>query len=414
MKSAQLAIVGVTHAERFALWRTSFNRGQREVVPRCASPYARLCGKPPVVQSPCCLTIASMAALSIALFWALPARGQGLYSIADVGVLPGGTFSQANSLNNLGQVVGVSSSANGIRGFRYDAGGLVDLGVVPGGASSIAYAINDVGQIVGQSGTAAAPRAFMYQNGAMSSLGVLAGGTISRASDVNNASQVVGYSDTGSGASRVFVYENGVMSDLGVPAGATSSQPTALNDRGEIVGTYTAVAAYGSFLYSAGVFQLLPQLPGGATVSAADISNRGQITGTFGTSASYHAFRFSDGAFEDLGAFAGGLFSVGRAINDAGLVVGEASSPSGGFHAALFASGGPIDLNALVLEGSEWSLNSATGINASGQISGFGTFRGVLHGFVLTPVPEPSSMALLGAGIGLLASWRMRRRSTLS
>ena len=139
MKSAQLAIVGVTHAERFALWRTSFNRGQREVVPRCASPYARLCGKPPVVQSPCCLTIASMAALSIALFWALPARGQGLYSIADVGVLPGGTFSQANSLNNLGQVVGVSSSANGIRGFRYDAGGLVDLGVVPGGAPTMEY-----------------------------------------------------------------------------------------------------------------------------------------------------------------------------------------------------------------------------------------------------------------------------------
>jgi hypothetical protein len=89
------------------------------------------------------------------------------------------------------------------------------------------------------------------------------------------------------------------------------------------------------------------------------------------------------------------------------FVVGEASSPSGGFHAALFASGGPIDLNALVLEGSEWSLNAATGINASRQISGFGTFRGALMDSFLTPVPEPSSMALFGAGIGLLASWRM-------
>jgi probable HAF family extracellular repeat protein len=181
--------------------RTRCNRGQGEAVRRCAPSDARFRAKPLVGQSPRCLTIASIAALSIVLFSASPARAQGLYSIEDVGVLPGGTFSQANGLNNLGQVVGASSSANGIRGFRYGAGGLVDLGVVPGGASSIAYAVNDVGQIVGQSGTAAAPRAFLYQNGTMSSLGVLPGGTISHASDVNNAGQVVGYSDTGSGAS---------------------------------------------------------------------------------------------------------------------------------------------------------------------------------------------------------------------
>src|SRR3982751_5502634 len=113
-----------------------------------------------------------------------------------------------------------------------------------------------------------------------------------------------------------------MLIDLTGPVGSTSSEATAINDRGQIVGTYTAPGAYGSFLYSAGAFQLLPQLPAGATVTAVDINNRGQITGTFGTSASYHAFSFSNGAFEDLGAFPTALFSVGRALNDAGTVVG--------------------------------------------------------------------------------------------
>ena len=347
------------------------------------------------------------AAISLLLITALPVRGQALYSIEDIGVLPGGSFSQAHALSSEGQVVGFSSSATGIHAFQYGRSGLVDLGVIPGGTSSIAYSINDEGKIVGQSGTAATPRAFLYQGGVMSSLGVLPGGTVSFASDINNAAEVVGYSNTGTTASHAFVYRDGLMTDLVGPLGSTSSQANAINDRGDIVGTYTSAGTYGSFIYSGGVFQLLPQLPNGATATAVDLNTFGQITGTFGTSASYHAFSFSDGVMTDLGAFPGGLFSVGRAINDAGAIVGEAAIRTGGFRAALFATGGPIDLNTLVLNGSEWSLDSATGINGSGQISGFGTFGGVLHAFLLTPIPEPSTYALMVAGLLPLA-WRMR------
>jgi hypothetical protein len=68
-----------------------------------------------------------------------------------------------------------------------------------------------------------------------------------------------------------------------------------------------------------------------------------------------------------------------------------------------------LDLNDLIPAGSGFTLEYAQGINDAGQITDIGTIDGAMHAYLLTPVPEPSSLvlAVLG-GLVLLGygGWR--------
>ena len=71
----------------------------------------------------------------------------------DLGTLPGGGDSYAISINDLGQIVGFAYNSSGkMRATLFDptgGGNNIDLGTLPGGSSSVAYSINNAGQIVG-------------------------------------------------------------------------------------------------------------------------------------------------------------------------------------------------------------------------------------------------------------------------
>lgn len=101
-----------------------------------------------------------------------------------------------------------------------------------------------------------------------------------------------------------------------------------------------------------------------------------------------------------------GYVAHAAAVNNSGIVVGQYNVPGeegnltgNAQHAFMWKAGsGFFDLNHLLAPGSDWILNSADGINSSGQIVGMGFLNGELHHYILnttaSDLPQRSYLAL--------------------
>jgi probable HAF family extracellular repeat protein len=354
-------------------------------------------------------------------------------TIAALGTL-GGTSSYATAINDAGQVVGYSTNAAGIdHAFLYSGGVLNDLGTF-GGTSSMAYGINNSGQIVGTVDFSypVGSEAFLDSGGVGTIIGnanTIPFGPLSTANAINSSGQVAAvgiyYSSMSGPVTAGYLYSGGTSTYLPLPSGGTcldlrigAPMPcggvvSAINDSGQVVGTvpgnYQDNAVDEATSYSGGLWTVV--VPDLFYSGANGINNAGQIVGFYAIvqgsqygaeDGGQDAFLLSAaGQFTDLGpGDALGINAQGQVVGYSGYVAGAPINT-----AFLYSGGMLINLNSLLPSNSGWDLQEATAINDSGQIVGYGTFDGETQAFLpntAATVPEPCSLALLGAGAAFI------------
>jgi probable HAF family extracellular repeat protein len=300
--------------------------------------------------------------------------------IIDLGTLPeGGYESFANAVDSRGQVVGIALNtvpdAYSMTGFAYQTraflwqnGVMQDLGTL-GGPDAMATSINERGQIVGVSYTSSTPTqaepcvlsgfglttgAFLWENGKMVSLGSL-GGTCTLANFApNGRGQIVGEGSlTGDQDASAFLWEHGSIRQLGGSFGGHFTGAIAINDRGEAIGFAT--------------------LPGDTRSRAALWTQAGNIVdlGVVDNDPCSYASALN-AQTQVVGSSAPGCNFSGFAVR-----------------AFLWENGSIVDLNTLIPSGSALHLQFAETINDRGEIAGTGVDAlGNVHAFLLIPCGE--------------------------
>ena len=155
-------------------------------------------------------------------------------------------------------------------------------------------------------------------------------------------------------------------------------------------------------MWQNGVMTALGGLAEQGTASHAnDINNAGQVVGYFSTADGVRAFMWQNGSTTDLGD------GLAFGINNAGLVVGQ----DAGSQAFMWQNGTTTVLNTLDGDnGTGWDLIEAQAVNDLGQIVGYAVKDGEIHGFMLTPVPEPEVYLMMGVGVCLAGAIARRRK----
>ena len=184
------------------------------------------------------------------------------------------------------------------------------------------------------------------------------------ATSINNLGQIVGYYDDISTGQHGFLKDSAGFTSFDVPAfiGGDSIRPHGVNDKGQIVGDYNDASGYHGFLKDGTSFAPL-FVPGSILTDAIGINNAGQIVGAYNDVAgNTHGFlRSRTGSYVTID-YPGAYYTAVSGINNAGLMVGQ-------------------------------------------YVDGTGE-----HGFTVSVVPEPSTLAIAGLSGTLLLGYAWCRR----
>jgi probable HAF family extracellular repeat protein len=348
---------------------------------------------------------------------------------------------------------------------------VTDLGSLSSNPSGAAYGLSADGKIVGVSTNAAGDRAaFVYVGGVMTELSVLPGDRYGEAYSINSSGRACGtsqaFNNTGSHA---VSWSTGSVTNI-LPPSFSYGEGNAIDENGVVAGTGRIVAGsypyYHAFTYLNGQVTMLQELNGASSSMAMSFSTDGLIAGASGDetprSRAVQAVYWQSGAIHSIGSFgsrtvtratginshgwivgfgttdydyyldqlnmrpfiyragvmeamplAGNYGQIPKGINDFGVVVGtydfdeETGTPNRGF---IYRDGQSTRLTSLV--DPSWIVFEANAINNSGLIVGtagrdgpFGARRPVL----LTPVPEPASLACVGVLCLLVRRRRLDR-----
>lgn len=341
------------------------------------------------------------------------------YKITEV-VGPSGQQVNVGGMNDSGQLTGwVSSNTGPSQAFMTDANGtdLKLLGPTDHGYS-IGLGINNLGQVVGETAdfkVAKSLRGFVATSTNLQPI-PMPDGYQSSISGINDGGRLVGYQLLpGDG-----YYYDAVVGDMrhGVrPIHGPYGDHLSLRDinaGGGIAGSDAKSYDYSAHVVTGTAADLVDLgTLGGTRASAQAINDYNVLTGYSELEdGSIHALTGTlTGGLVDLGLPAGASASYGQDINNHGVVTGSFRAGSDDRAFVHTDADGFIDLNlALDKAGPGWLLMSGKAINNAGQIAGQGIFQGRAAAFLLTPVPEPETVALALAGLAVIIGMPSLRR----
>lgn len=289
------------------------------------------------------------------------------------------------------------------------------------GTNILAVDINNNGDIVGPN--------YLYQNGSLIDLG------IGNLGAINNVGAIIGtsedcdlYPEESSGGA--FYYQNGVKTCIEGYIPHSRMLPWSLNDHGLVIGYDTRTQR--SFVWSDGV--TIDPNDDNSGDWATDVNNHGQVLrrtslweagvlrplgfsgvqlNDVGQIVTFASQIWQDGVFTEMGRFLLDGTNDAKDLNNLGHVIGQSfgyRSGNFGLYQWLWTDGAYYLLDDLLPPDSGWRIHDARAINDLGQIVGRGDHNGVTEAFVMTPVPEPASAAMLVLALSMLRPNRMGRR----
>jgi probable HAF family extracellular repeat protein len=331
-----------------------------------------------------------------------------VYTLTDLGALPGMGGSVANGINASGTVVGSSGGS----AFIYSGGVMNAITTPQGFSGAAAIAINASGQMAMNAYTTTSPyvtNAFFFDPNTNTSrnLGTL-GGRNSWATAINDAGQVVGVANvpgsTGSlPTGHAFPWDptTNIMQDLGTLGGPTS-QAFGINASGQVAGVadYTAnPSGYDqfrrAFRYDSSSHRMIDLGAVGGFSRALGINAEGQVVGwSDNFQDSRTPFLDDSNGMHDIGPCSATTGCEARAVNDFGKIV--AHSNIGG---QINRCGQWSILDDLVSTDTvpDLRFSQLSAINNTGQIVG----TGYSNAFLLRPISTADAPLTATGGIAV-------------
>ncbi len=255
-------------------------------------------------------------------------------------------------------------------------------------------AVNNSSQTLANAGTTVSPNISVWNR--VTGFNYLAFNSANSAGSAINDSGVVAGAGTVAGLAQAFIWQPGTGTQFIGSLGSGLSVATGINNSGAVVGlSYNTANLQHAFLWTqtSGMQDLTPTLTsiGGATATAINSSN--QVVGYYYPNGSRLPVGFSwteAGGLENLGP-AG---TVVHAVNDSGMIVGQAPNADGYKHAFIWTqSAGMQDLGTL-----GGATSNALSVNKNGWVVGSSltnSGNGMLHAFLWTPAGGMQDLTIL-------------------